>query len=391
MGRGGGSGSSHSSSHHSSSHSHSGGSRSSYRSSSSSRSSGSSYRSSGSSYRSSGSSYSHHSRSSGSGRYSSGNSGYSGGGGCSGCFAPIFFVILVLIGFGCAFFEELHYDTIYKITRSSIQREKLPESKCQLTDEWYRDDWGDWIDEDSEDYSLKAGLKVFYETTGVQPYLWIMGEDGGEYKSTESLEELGEVTYKEMFGDDEGHLLVIFREYPNASGNYMVTATPGFDAETQVMDEEAREILLDYIDYYYEDEDLNEGAFFQSAFRSAASRIMTKQMSLESLITIVIVILVLIVGLMITISIIRKRKQAVKKQKAKQVQAEKDKAAVEQNQKKYQEALAQTYVTVICPNCGSTDTSIRKGTVGYCNYCGTAMKADENGNVVIYKGNDSQT
>ena len=372
MGRGGGGGSSHSSSHHSSSRSHSGGSR-------------SSYRSSGSSYRSSGSSYSRHSR-------SSGSSGYSGGGrgGC-GCFTPFLFLFLVLGGFVFGFMDEMHLDTIYKVTRSSIQREKLPESKCNPIDEWYKDDWGDWIDEAGEGDYLISGLKSFYDSTGVQPYLWIMGEDGKDYKSTESLEELAEATYKEMFGDDEGHLLIIFSEYPNESGNYKLTVTPGFDAETQVMDQEAKDILLDYIEYYYEDDDLNEGAFFQTAFRDAGERIMTKQMSLNSLITIVIIVIVVIIGLMITFSILKKRRLAVKKQKAKQVQAEKDKAAIEQNQKKYQEALAQTYVTVICPNCGSTDTSIRKGTVGYCNYCGTAMKADENGKVVIYTGNDSQS
>ena len=378
MGRGGGGGSSHSSSHHSSSRSHSG----------SSRSSGSSYRSSGSSYRSSGSSYSRHSRSSGSG-------GYSGGGrigsGCGGCSSAIFFVLLVLAGFMYGFLEEMHLDTIYKVTRSSIQREKLPEDKCKPIDEWYKDDWGDWIDENGERESLETGLKYFYESTGVQPYLWIMGEDGKDYKSTDSLEELAEVTYKKMFGNDEGHILIIFREYPNESGNYLLTVTPGFDAETQVMDQEAKDILLDYIEYYYEDDDLNEGTFFQTAFRDAGERIMTKQVPLSTMITAGIIVLVLILGLVITINIVRKRRFAVKQQKAKQVQAEKDKAIVEQNQKKYQEALAQTYVTVVCPNCGSTDTSIRKGTVGYCNYCGTAMKADENGNVVIYKGNESET
>ncbi len=313
-----------------------------------------------------------------------------GGGGC-GCFTPFLFLFLVLGGFVFGFMDEMHLDTFYKVTRSSIQREKLPESKCNPIDEWYKDDWGDWIDEAGEGDYLISGLKSFYDSTGVQPYLWIMGEDGKDYKSTESLEELAEVTYKEMFGDDEGHLLIIFSEYPNESGNYKLTVTPGFDAETQVMDQEAKDILLDYIEYYYEDDDLNEGAFFQTAFRDAGERIMTKQMSLNSLITIVIIVIVVIIGLMITFSILKKRRLAVKKQKAKQVQAEKDKAAIEQNQKKYQEALAQTYVTVICPNCGSTDTSIRKGTVGYCNYCGTAMKADENGKVVIYTGNDSQS
>ena len=82
-----------------------------------------------------------------------------------------------------------------------------------------------------------------------------------------------------MFGNDEGHLLVIFREYPNASGNYICTITPGYDAETQVMDDQAKEIFLDCIDYYYSDEDLNEGEFFAKSLVKAGDRIMTKQLS----------------------------------------------------------------------------------------------------------------
>lgn len=388
MGRGGGGGSSHSSSHSSSSHSHSGSSRS---SGSSYRSSGSSYRSSGSSYRSSGSSYSRHSSGSGNSKYSGSSGSGSGGGGCfgDGCsvmmIPGIIFILAILTGI----YQGLGLDTFYAVERSTIQREALPSSKCEAIDEWYQDDWGDWIDETGEERTVTEGLEHFYEKTGVQPYLWIMGEEGGDYQSEESVEELADVKYAELFGGDEGHLLVIFREYPNSSGNYIVTATPGYDAETQVMDDQAKEILLDYIDYYYEDTDLNEGQFFYKAFTQASDRIMTKQLSLETLVTIFVVVTVLVIGLIITISIIRKRKAAVKKQKAKQAQAEKDKKNIEQNQKKYQEALAQTYVTVICPNCGSQDTSIRKGTVGYCNYCGTAMKADENGRVVIIKGDQN--
>ncbi|MBO5987747.1 MAG: hypothetical protein J6Q02_13300, partial [Lachnospiraceae bacterium] len=41
-------------------------------------------------------------------------------------------------------------------------------------------------------------------------------------------------------------MLIIFREYPNASSNYVVTAMPGEDAEDEVMDAEAREILQYY-------------------------------------------------------------------------------------------------------------------------------------------------
>ena len=120
----------------------------------------------------------------------------------------------------------------------------LDESKCDPIDEWYQDDWGDWIDEPGEEGELIAGLQYFYNKTGVQPYLWITGEEGGDYKSEGSLEELSESKYKELFGEDEGHVIIIFREYPNESSNYICTVTPGYDAETVVMDEEAREILF---------------------------------------------------------------------------------------------------------------------------------------------------
>ena len=390
MGRGGGGGSSHSSSHHSRSHSHSGG---------SSRSSGSSYRSSGSS------SYSHHSSRSSSYRSGSSGSGYSGGGGgysgrsggcLGGCSAYMIIPILVFAGMLYAFLEDTDIGTFFDVQRSTIQREALPASKCDPIDEWYKDDWGDWIDESGEETSLENGLKHFYETTGVQPYLWIMGEEGGDYMSEGSVEELSEATYKEMFGDDEGHVLIIFREYPNASSNYICTVTPGYDAETQVIDDEAKEIILDFIDYYYTDSELNEGQFFARAFTSSADRIMIKQIPLSVLYTIIVSVIVLVIGLIIVVSIIRKRKVAVAKQKAAQAKAEADKKKAEANKKKiefdqqkYNDQLETQFVAVSCPNCGSTGNRIRKATVGYCQYCGTAIRVDQEGNVKIISG-DSQ-
>ena len=407
MGRGGGGGSSHHSSHSSRSHSHSGSSHrssgSSYRSSSSSyRSSGSSYRSSGSSYRSSGSSSSHHSGSS----YRSGSSrGYSGStfngshSGClSGCGWILIIPVLLLLGIIYGVVEEADIDTILDIQRSTVQREALPASKCDAIDEWYSDDWGDWIDETGEETSLVNGLNHFYVTTGVQPYLWIMGEEGRDYMSEGSVEELAEAKYKDLFGDDEGHILVVFREYPNASGNYICTVTPGYDAETCVMDDEAKEILLDYIDYYYTDSELNEGQFFGRAFTSSGDRIMTKQIPLSVLYTIIVVAIIVVVGLIILGAIIRQRKINVAKQKAEQAKAEADKKKAEAAQKqtefdrqKYNDQLETQYVAVSCPNCGASAIKIRKATVGYCQFCGTAIKVDQDGNINILSGSGSET
>ena len=370
MGRGGGGGSSHHSSHHSSSHSHSG----------------------GSSYRSSGSSYSHHSSSSSyrSHRYGSygGGSG-SGGGGCSFIFG-LGFIIIMILGFGYAAGAEFIKGPVqyFLIERSTTQREALPSSKCQPVDTWFRDDWGDWINDKGEETAMVNGLKHFYEKTGVQPYVWIMGEEGKDYMSEGSLEELGDNKYKEMFGNDEGHLILIFREYPNESSNYVVTVTPGNDAWTLVIDEEAKEILLDFIDYYYTDDGLNEGQFFGKAFEQAGDRIMMKQLSFRQLGTIIAVALIVVIGLIIVANIVKKRKIAVAKQKTlqKQASAQEAKAVADQkktdfDRKQYEDQLETQFVAVECPNCGSSGNKIRRATVGYCPFCGTAIKVDQDGNV----------
>ncbi|MBR3463238.1 MAG: hypothetical protein IKH20_11235 [Clostridiales bacterium] len=372
MGRGGRGGGSHHSSHHSSSHTH---------------------HASSSSYHSSSGSSSHHS---GGAHYSNGSDGGSG----IGCFTPFIILIVWMIicfginfGFGGNWSGPVQY---FLIERSTVEREALPSSKCTPIDVWYQDDWGDWIDKKGEEEALITGMKSFYEQTGVQPYLWITGRDGYQYKSEGSVEALAESKYKEMFGEDEGHVLIIFREYPNNSSEYICTVTPGYDAETQVMDEQAREIFLDFIDYYYTDSNLNEGEFFKASFENAGRRIMEKQLSFRQMGIIAVVAVILVIGIIIVANIIKKRKIAVAKQKTLQAQevAKAAKAVADQkqtdfNRKKYEDELETQYVAVTCPNCGASNIRIRKMTVGYCDYCGTAIKVDKDGNVAITSGDQT--
>ena len=375
MGRGGGGGGSHHSSHHSSSHTH-------HASSSHSRS----YSSSSSSQRS------------GRTHYSNGSSG-GGGGGCFSTFISFIIIAVVCGGVYYGVSGELPKPVQYfLVERSTVNREPLPSSKCTPVAFWYQDDWGDWIDETGEEDALIDGMKSFYEVTGVQPYLWITGEEGGQYKSDQRVEELAESKYKELFGNDEGHVIIIFREYPNNSSEYICTVTPGYDAETQVFDEQAREILLDFIDYYYTDTELNEGYFFKYSFKKAGERIMQKQLSFRQMGIIAVVAVILVIGLVIVANIAKKRKIAVAKQKTLQAQeaAKQAKAVADQKQtdfkrQQYEDELETQYVAVSCPNCGSSGNKIRRTTVGYCAYCGTAIKVDANGNVQIISQDSSTT
>ena len=113
----------------------------------------------------------------------------------------------------------------FLIERSTIDREVLPSSKCTPIDVWYQDDWGDWINEEGEEEALIDGMKAFYESTGIQPYLWITGEDGGQYKSSERERILmgagfnqeavlrDEVRTKDGF-EDAGLYAMLSYEYP---------------------------------------------------------------------------------------------------------------------------------------------------------------------------------
>ena len=278
------------------------------------------------------------------------------------------------------------------IQRSTIAREKLPEDDCDPIDEWYQDDWGTWISENSnEEDALIDGLEYFYEKTGIQPYLWITGEEiGSEYQSEGSLEDWAEDQYVELFGEDEGHLLIVFREYPDESGDYICTVTPGYNASTVVMDDEAREILLDYIDYYYEKTEYNEGQFFGHALEKAADRMMTKQLTNREIITIVAVVLIAAIVIVIIVNVRKKRKIAVAKEQTRQkeeaakqaqaeavqAQAEAETAKTEFAQQVYTDEIEKQYIGVVCPSCGASGNKIRLGTVGYCQFCGTAIKAE---------------
>ncbi len=151
------------------------------------------------------------------------------------------------------------------ITDSTIQREKL---HLNLSDEaGYFTDECDWIRNRT---TLEKGLKDFYGSTGILPYVYIIDNVAGDYDpSTEKLEQFAETSYEELF-DDEGHALLVFWDY---DGAYEYTLWLGADA-AELMDTEACDILFDYLDYYYDEAD-TEDEFFADAFSDAGERMMS--------------------------------------------------------------------------------------------------------------------
>lgn len=154
-----------------------------------------------------------------------------------------------------------------EVTKSTIERQALPAGS--VTETGYYTDELDWIGNST---TLTAGMQNFYKETGVQPYLYLTDTIDGSHNPTEAqVEQFAYETYEALF-TDEAHLLLIFFEY-NSDGNYHIWYLAGNQAKT-VLDNEAMDILMDYIDNYYYDSSLTDEQMFSKAFDEAGGRIM---------------------------------------------------------------------------------------------------------------------
>ena len=183
-----------------------------------------------------------------------------GGGGCClgrGCLTTllvflIIFFALILIGGVATSIGGVNTSagggpSSGSIAKSTVEREALPPSAC--TETGYYTDEEDWFSRPS---NLESGLKYFYQKTGVQPYVYVVGSSHGTTLS--ALQAFADETYDSLFSD-EGHYLLVF--YDNGAGGYSWAYAVGTQAKT-IMDNEANEILADYIDRYYYDNTITD-------------------------------------------------------------------------------------------------------------------------------------
>lgn len=198
----------------------------------------------------------------------------------------IFLIVFVL--YVCA--ELLSKNAAGGIQKSTIEREKLDSPSLVVTDDYVDDRLG-WIG--SEDV-LVDGMRYFYEQTGVQPYLVItdhISDDDYDF-SEETEKKFANELYDSKF-TDQAHIVIVFQEKNSIYHSFYLV---GAEAKT-VVDDEAGEILLDYIDHYYYS-DLDEDEMFARVFRESADRMMTVTPSYGWIALIfVLIIVVLVVSL----------------------------------------------------------------------------------------------
>lgn len=140
------------------------------------------------------------------------------------------------------------------IERTAIQPEGPFDKDCI-------DDRAGWI---TDRNTLLRGMEQFYKLTGVQPAICITEDIDGD------VEAFASARYDELVGHEKGVLLLFHEWAPSDWSSYYMA---GKAAQT-VMDTEACDILLDFVEAYYTS-DMSEDEYFGAVFRETGERIMT--------------------------------------------------------------------------------------------------------------------
>lgn len=214
------------------------------------------------------------------GGYGYGAGGYapSGGMGC-GCLSSLittlFTMLLILVVFAAmstssctSVFLDPGSGQSGATQVSTKVRTKLSSSDCTPIDAWY-EDLAEWIDDPS---AVTTGMQQFYRKTGVQPYLIVATNiDGEKDYDVSQVETYMRDRYDELFGNDDGHLILLFCE--PYDGEYDPYLLVGSKAQS-VIDTEAEDIIYDAVDNYYTDASLSNSAYFGKIFSESGDSIM---------------------------------------------------------------------------------------------------------------------
>ena len=193
-----------------------------------------------------------------------------------GCVLPLAFsiviVILILVllenlGVNMDFNKvpsTIEQEEVIEITESTVKRDPL-DVGLVIETEYFTDEIG-WIKDAS---AVQEGMEYFYSLTGVQPHLYIIDSlNGDDQPILNNMLIYSENLYDTLF-EDEAHLLVL--AVVNERG-VKVSSFAGNDAAV-IMDEEAANIIRDYVKLYYSDE-VYTPEKFSAVFSDAADTMM---------------------------------------------------------------------------------------------------------------------
>lgn len=196
-----------------------------------------------------------------------------GGGGCLSGVILLFAIMMILNIFGSRTPSTNNSSTgeTQQISASTIEREPIREGLVNETS-YFQDEVGG-IRNASE---LENGLRYFYDQTNIQPFVYIMDNlNGDPNPDPEEINAFASNLYDELFTDEAHLLLVHFDNWDSYDYDFSFHTIIGSDAHI-LMDDEAENILYDYLGYHYYS-DLEDSAFYAQSFRDTADRIMNVQ------------------------------------------------------------------------------------------------------------------
>ena len=193
---------------------------------------------------------------------------YGEGGGCVGNCAT--YAVLTVIVLGVTFFLFLGMLTMTSDDETSsaslYAREKL-ELDISYNENCVIDELG-WVDDSAE---LGSGLSVFYEQTGIQPYIYLRSFDDSLTTEDEMLA-FAEDWYEDNIDNEGTFLFVYYAGESDADDGYMCYVC-GSDI-TSVMDEDAISVFWDNVDLYW-DSDTDAAEMLLAIYENTAEDIMS--------------------------------------------------------------------------------------------------------------------
>lgn len=198
-----------------------------------------------------------------------GGGGYYSGGRLAGAIIAFIAVVFIVIVIGVVASAG---------GTSGVSKSTLERTAIQPAGPFSRDcidDRADWITDRNK---LLSGMEDFYKKTGVQPAICItdsLGGDDPEFYAT--------ARYDDLIGHEKGILLLFYEPAPSDWDAYYMA---GKAAQT-VMDSEACDILMDYVEAYYTS-DMTEEEYFSAVFAETGDRIMTVTPTVASKIPVIV-------------------------------------------------------------------------------------------------------
>jgi len=239
---------------------------------------------------------------------------YGPSGRAGGVVSSIIFIIIFMMIFSIAVIDSCTIGSsnaepeYMDITPSTVVRQPMPAQYINPIDDYYFDGAG-CISTAVAEMELEQSLKYFYQKTGIQPYLYIEDDlNGDKSPNKDTMDNFLYQKYYELFSD-EGHFLILYFEYE--TGEYNIRYIWGDNAGDWMMEynnEEAGNILADFIAHYQNPDTYDYADMFSKSFNDAADRIMggkTKTRAGINVVDIIVFVVFAAVIIAIIVSIVK--------------------------------------------------------------------------------------